>query len=150
MDGDMRYALIRVLRAGVCCTHLEILQGYVGFRGVLGHEFVGIVEEANGDEVTQQKWIRKRVCNDITGGCASCSVYNNADDLDRRWSQMSRNHCPNRSVLGVLKRNGTMAEYLTLPITNLHMEDDNVPDEAAVVFAEFIVNVWAYEDDASI
>lgn len=102
-----------------------------------------------GDEVTQKKWIGKRVCGDINVGCAPCSVCNNADNLDRRCSQMSLNHFPNRLVLGILKRYWTMDEYLTLLIANLHMVDDNVPDEAAV-FAKFIDNVWAYEDDASI
>lgn len=129
------YALIRVLRAGVCNTDLEILQGYMGFHGVLGHEFVGMVEEVNADKATQQTWIGKRVCGDINVGCGSCSVCNNADNLDQRCSRMSRNHCPNRSVLGILKRNGTMAEYITLPLTNLHMVDDDIPDEVAV-FAE--------------
>jgi threonine dehydrogenase-like Zn-dependent dehydrogenase len=129
------YALIRVLRAGVCNTDLEILQGYMGFHGVLGHEFVGLVEKVDGDVVTQQKWIGKRVCGDINIGCASCSVCTNADNLDQRCSQISRNHCPNRSVLGILKCNGTMAEYLTLPITSLHVVDNDVPDEVAV-FAE--------------
>lgn len=129
------FALIRVLRAGVCNTDLEILQGYMGFHGVLGHEFVGIVEEVNGDEATQQEWVNKRVCGDINVGCAACSVCTNANHLDERCSQMSRNHCPNRSVLGILKRNGTMAEYLTLPVSNLHAVSDDLSDEEAV-FAE--------------
>lgn len=129
------FALIRVLRAGVCNTDLEILQGYMGFHGVLGHEFVGIVEHVNADEETQRAWMGKRVCGDINVGCAECSVCTNADNLDERCSQMSRNHCPNRSVLGILKRNGTMAEYLTLPISNLHLVNDDISDEEAV-FAE--------------
>jgi len=129
------FALIRVLRAGVCNTDLEILQGYMGFHGVLGHEFVGIVEEVNADEATRQEWKCKRVCGDINVGCAECSVCTNADHLDERCSKMSRNHCPNRSVLGILKRNGTMAEYLTLPISNLHVVNDDISDEVAV-FAE--------------
>lgn len=129
------FGLIRVLRAGVCNTDLEILQGYMGFHGVLGHEFVGIVEQVNGDEDTQQKWVGARVCGDINVGCSTCSVCTNAECLDERCSQMSRNHCPNRSVLGILKRDGTMAEYLTLPISNLHKVDGDMSDEVAV-FAE--------------
>jgi D-arabinose 1-dehydrogenase-like Zn-dependent alcohol dehydrogenase len=85
-----------VLRAQVCNTDLEILQGYMGFHGMLGHEFVGIVEQVNGDEVTQQKWIGKQVCGaDINICCASCSVCNNANNLDQQCSQMSCNHCHN-------------------------------------------------------
>ena len=129
------FALIRVLRAGICNTDLEILRGYMGFHGVLGHEFVGVVEQVSADEAAQNKWIRKRVCGDINVGCGECSVCTNADNLDEHCSQMSRNHCPNRSVLGILKRNGTMAEYLTLPVSNLHVVDDNISDEVAV-FAE--------------
>jgi threonine dehydrogenase-like Zn-dependent dehydrogenase len=129
------HALIRVLRAGVCNTDLEILQGYMGFHGVLGHEFVGIVENVNGNETQQQEWLGKRVCGDINVGCAKCSICTNAHHLDEKCSQMSRNHCPNRSVLGILKRNGAMAEYLTLPLSNLHVVDDHISDEVAV-FAE--------------
>jgi threonine dehydrogenase-like Zn-dependent dehydrogenase len=130
------FALIRVLRAGVCNTDLEILQGYMGFHGVLGHEFVGIVEDI-GDcadkEALKSEWIGKRVCGDINVGCASCRVCEKT--LDVTCCQMSRNHCPNRTVLGILNRNGTMAEYLTLPTRNLHVVPDDISDEEAV-FAE--------------
>jgi threonine dehydrogenase-like Zn-dependent dehydrogenase len=131
------FALIKVLRAGVCNTDLELLAGYMGFHGVLGHEFVGIVEEIDGaDEDLNKRWIGKRVCGDINVGCSTCKVCTNAEKLDNRGCcQMSRNHCPNRSVLGILNRNGTMAEYLTLPVGNLHPVPDDVPDEVAV-FAE--------------
>ena len=114
------FALIKVLRAGVCNTDLEILQGYMGFHGVLGHEFVGRVVEINtADESIKSKFMNKRVCGDINVGCASCHVCNNESGLDACCSMMSRNHCPNRTVLGILNKNGTMAEYLTLPIKNL-------------------------------
>jgi threonine dehydrogenase-like Zn-dependent dehydrogenase len=129
------FALVKVLRAGVCNTDLEILQGYMGFHGVLGHEFVGIVEDVEDHDDLKKEWIGKRVCGDINVGCATCSVCVNAEELNSRCCQMSRNHCPNRSVLGILNRNGTMAEYLTLPISNLHVVPDDVPDEVAV-FAE--------------
>jgi len=91
-------ALIRVLRAGVCNTDLEILKGYMGFKGVLGHEFVGVVESVYEDEKSQ--WIGKRVCGDINIGCDSCGVCSNAQKLDSVCCNMSRNHCPNRTVLG--------------------------------------------------
>ena len=129
------FALIKVLRAGVCNTDLEILQGYMGFHGVLGHEFVGIVEDVEDSDELKNEWIGKRVCGDINVGCATCAVCLDSDELNIRCCHMSRNHCPNRSVLGILNRNGTMAEYLTLPIRNLHIVPDDVPDEVAV-FAE--------------
>lgn len=129
-------ALIQVRRAGVCNTDLEILQGYMGFTGVLGHEFVGRVVEVNAsDEATRNQWMGARVCGDINVGCASCGVCGNSEKLDERCPQMSRNHCPNRTVLGILKKNGTMAEYLTLPISNLHKVPDTM-DDATAVFAE--------------
>lgn len=122
------FALVRVLRAGVCNTDLEILQGYMGFTGVLGHEFVGVVEDVHDEN--DQEWIGKRVCGDINVGCAACGVCEK--QYDSRYSQMARNHCPKRSVLGILQRNGTMAEYLTLPVRNLHPVPEDMPDEVAV------------------
>ena len=130
------HALVKVLRAGVCNTDLEILQGYMGFTGVLGHEFVGRVVEVNTtDKAVQEAWRNQRVCGDINVGCASCGVCENQDNLDQACPNMSRNHCPKRSVLGILKKNGTMAEYLTLPISNLHKVPDSM-DDAVAVFAE--------------
>lgn len=129
-------ALIQVLRAGVCNTDLEILQGYMGFTGVLGHEFVGRVVEVNtNDESVKQQWLGSRVCGDINVGCSSCSVCQNSEHLDEKCSQMSRNHCPTRTVLGILNKDGTMAEYLTLPVSNLHKVPDSV-DNATAVFSE--------------
>lgn len=144
-------AKIKVLRAGVCNTDLEILQGYMGFTGVLGHEFVGIVVEVNVDgdsdsdeaeakaKAIKDRWMGKRVCGDINVGCSSCRVCTNPPLCDRNGAgkcpQYSRNHCPTRSVLGILNKHGTMAEYLTLPIRNLHEVPAHVSDEVAV-FAE--------------
>mmetsp|Transcript_26409 Transcript_26409/g.57914 ORF Transcript_26409/g.57914 Transcript_26409/m.57914 type:complete len:391 (+) Transcript_26409:63-1235(+) len=127
------FCLVKVLRAGVCNTDLEILQGYMGFHGVLGHEFVGRVVEVNTDnDAIKTKWLDRRVCGDINVGCASCGVCDNAFGLDGRCSKMSRNHCPNRTVLGILNKDGTFAEYLTLPISNLHLVPDDMSDEIAV------------------
>jgi threonine dehydrogenase-like Zn-dependent dehydrogenase len=114
-------ALIRVLRAGVCNTDLEIMKGYMGFTGVLGHEFVGVVVESSSDE----SLIGKRVCGDINLACADCNVCSLHTDR-------SRNHCPNRTVLGIMNKDGTMAEFLTLPVRNLHVVPDSVTDEEAV------------------
>ena len=151
-------ALVRVLRAGVCNTDLEILQGYMGFTGILGHEFVGVVTEVNSETPElKERWIGKRVCGDINVGCASCWVCANAPH-DRNCAggcpQMSRNHCPNRTVLGILNKHGTMAEFLTLPLHNLHEVPDHVSDEVAV-FAEPLAaacriveqNLVRYKDD---
>jgi len=119
-------ALIRVLRAGVCNTDLEIQMGYMGFQGILGHEFVGVVDSvANAEDIEHSKWIGKRVCGDINLGCKSCGVC----DLK---SDRSRNHCPNRTVLGILNKDGTMSEYLTLPVCNLHEVPHDVSDEEAI------------------
>lgn len=135
-DGE---ALIRVLRAGVCNTDLEILDGYMGFQGVLGHEFVGVVEDVRTQDADlKAEWIDKRVCGDINIGCDKCFVCSNRPH-DRNicggCPQYSRNHCPFRTCLGILNKHGTMAEYLTLPLRNLHVVPDHVSD-AVAVFAE--------------
>lgn len=137
------YALIKVLRAGICNTDLEILQGYMGFQGVLGHEFVGIVAalHENIAEDAKEQWMGKRVCGDINLGCCNdvdppeCGVCDDSSGYNTFHPQMSRNHCPNRTVLGILNRDGTFGEYMLLPLANLHIVPENVPDEIAV-FAE--------------
>lgn len=110
-------ALIRVILAGICRTDLEISRGYMDFRGVLGHEFVGIVEES-----ADRSLIGQRVTGEINAPCGSCSYCQKGRD----------NHCPNRTVLGILNRDGCLADYFLLPTTNLHLVPDSVPDEAAV------------------
>ena len=98
-------ALVRVLMAGICNTDLEIARGYMSFKGVLGHEFVGVVEEADSAH-----WLGARVAGEINLGCGHC-------DLCRRG--MAR-HCAERTVLGILGKDGVFAEYVTLPERNLH------------------------------
>lgn len=110
-------ALIKVSLAGICNTDLEISRGYMDFRGVLGHEFVGIVETSG-----QGLRVGSRVVGEINAGCGTCSWC--AQGLER--------HCPNRTVLGILGRSGAMAEYLTLPLSNLVALPDTVEDEKAV------------------
>ena len=110
-------ALVRVTMAGVCNTDLELLQGYMGFRGIPGHEFVGVVEEAD-----QEGLIGKRVVGEINCVCGACAHC-------RRG--MPR-HCTERTVLGILNRDGAFAEYLVLPEKNLHTVPENIEDEAAV------------------
>jgi len=111
-------ALVRVALAGVCSTDIEITKGYMGFTGTLGHEFVGIVVECDSRRDIEGR----RVVGEINAGCGLCKWC--ARGLGR--------HCPNRTVLGILGRDGAFAEYLTLPAANLHLVPDNVPDRSAV------------------
>lgn len=109
--------LVKVRLAGICNTDLEIVKGYMNFTGILGHEFVGeIIDGPRGGQ---------RVVGEINIGCGRCAFC--MQDLER--------HCPSRSVLGILNKDGAFAEYLTLPSRNLYIVPDAVPDEAAV-FAE--------------
>lgn len=107
-------ALVRVLLAGICNTDLEIVQGYMDFKGVLGHEFVGV---AQGGE-----WDGKRVVGEINLACGKCSTC---------LAGMPT-HCPNRSTLGIFRHNGAFADTLTLPVANLHPLPDEVSNEQAV------------------
>jgi threonine dehydrogenase-like Zn-dependent dehydrogenase len=110
-------ALIKVLVAGICQTDIEITRGYMEFRGIPGHEFVGIVADADNAAL-----IGKRVTGEINCGCGSC-VY---------CLGGMENHCPNRTVLGIAARHGAFADYLTLPEKNLHIIPDMVSNEEAV------------------
>lgn len=111
-------ALVRVRLAGICATDLELVRGYYPFTGVPGHEFVGRVESAPGDE----GWLGKRVVGEINVACGRCGAC-----LAGR-----RTHCPSRTVLGIVDRHGAFAEYLTLPVENLHEVPASLPDDAAV------------------
>jgi alcohol dehydrogenase len=110
-------ALIEVTLAGICGTDREILKGYSAFRGVMGHEFVGrVVESADA------AWLGERVVGEINIACGECSWC--ARGLGR--------HCPRRTVLGIVNRDGCFAEYVALPLRNLHRVHPAIPDEAAV------------------
>ncbi len=127
-------ALIRVLLAGICNTDLEIVRGYMNFQGVLGHEFVGIVEavhEGPGASVPRH-FIGKRVVGEINAAChhTDC-VY---------CQQNMPSHCPNRTTLGIVNRDGAFADYLVLPTRNLHLVPDNVSDEEAVFVEPLAAN----------
>jgi threonine dehydrogenase-like Zn-dependent dehydrogenase len=110
-------ALVRVTTAGVCNTDLEIVRGYADFRGTLGHEFVGVVEDS-----PDRSQIGRRVVGEINAGCGECEL---CDAGDAR-------HCPNRTVLGIVGRDGAFAEYLTLPPRNLLAVPEAVSDRQAV------------------
>jgi 2-desacetyl-2-hydroxyethyl bacteriochlorophyllide A dehydrogenase len=110
-------ALIRMTAAGICGTDLEIARGYLDFRGVPGHEFVGVVTEA-----PEPGWVGSRVVGEINIPCRSCEAC----------SKGLLRHCPDRTVLGIAGRDGAFAELLTLPVSNLHRVPDRIPDEAAI------------------
>jgi threonine dehydrogenase-like Zn-dependent dehydrogenase len=110
-------ALIKVLLTGICRTDLELCRGYMQYEGTLGHEFVGVVVDADNSPL-----IDKRVVGEINIGCQKCEWCLNG---------LAR-HCPQRTVLGIENKAGTMAEYITLPVTNLHVLDNTISDEEAV------------------
>jgi len=110
-------ALIRIRKAGICSTDLELVKGYYPYTGILGHEFVGEVVNA-----TEPAWIGQRVVGEINAVCGVCEACLNGRPT----------HCENRTVLGIVNRDGTFAEYTTLPLVNLHRVPDSVSDEMAV------------------
>src|SRR5436190_2337922 len=111
--------VIRVAAAGICGTDLELLRGYAGFSGVPGHEFVGTVEDAGTADFD---WIGRRVVGEITVGCGRCLGCRAA----------GRGHCDVRTVVGIRGRDGAFAEYLSLPLTNLHAVPASLDDVTAV------------------
>ncbi|MEM7595190.1 MAG: alcohol dehydrogenase catalytic domain-containing protein [Cyanobacteria bacterium P01_A01_bin.83] len=108
-------SLVRVLRAGICNTDLELLRGYYPYTGIIGHEFVGIVEQG-ADHL-----INKRVVGEINAVCGRCRFCLSGQPT----------HCEQRSVLGIVNRSGALAEYLTIPEANLHPIPDNITTNAA-------------------
>ncbi len=111
------FALIQMICAGICNTDLELQRGYYGFEGIPGHEFVGRVIAADSPQ-----WIGRRVAGEINLACGEC-------DWCRRG--LGR-HCPERTVLGIVRHPGAFAEYLTLPERNLHTVPDSLTDDQAV------------------
>ncbi|HTW93659.1 MAG TPA: alcohol dehydrogenase catalytic domain-containing protein [Tepidisphaeraceae bacterium] len=109
--------LIRVRRAGICATDLEITQGYMGFKGVLGHEFVGEVVQSPDKSLQGQ-----RVVGEINVVCGRCDLC---------LSGLA-SHCRNRSVLGILNHDGAFADFVRLPAMNLHALPASIDDDAAV------------------
>lgn len=109
-------ALVRVAMAGICNTDLELTRGYMSFSGVLGHELYGVVESA-----PDARLVGRRVAGEINLACGACALC--AQGLGR--------HCPKRSVLGILGKDGCFAEYVTLPVANLQLVPDRIPDELA-------------------
>ena len=113
-DGD---TLLRVRMAGICSTDLEIVRGYMGFNGILGHEFVADVVSS-----PDKSLIGKRVVGEINIVCGRCDLC----------TAGLSNHCRNRSVLGILNHDGAFADHVRLPAGNLHVIPDSVEDDRAV------------------
>ena len=113
-------ALLRVLLAGICSTDLEIVRGYAGFSGVLGHEFVAEVTDVGAG--VDPDWIGRTVVGSINIGCGECTTC-------RRDGP---EHCPDRQALGIHHHDGVFADYVTIPVDNLFEVPDGVSDEAAV------------------
>lgn len=128
-------ALVRVLLSGICNTDLEIARGYAGFQGTIGHEFVGIVESAPDSP----DLIGKRVVGEINAGCGKCDLCLSGDSR----------HCPNRTVLGIVGRDGAHAGFLTLPALNLLEVPGEVTNEQAV-FAEPLAAAFGIAEQVEI
>ncbi len=112
--GEVR---IRTTLVGICNTDLEILRGYADFQGVPGHEFVGVVDQAEDPAL-----LGRRVVGEINASCGVCPTC----------CAGRPTHCPSRTALGIRGRDGVLAEYFTLPARNLHLIPDNVSDDVAV------------------
>lgn len=123
-------AIVRVLLSGICNTDIEITRGYAGFKGTIGHEFVGIVEDSPDGTLVGQ-----RVVGEINAGCGECELCRAGDPR----------HCPKRTVLGILGRDGAHAEFLRLPLMNLLPVPERIADEHAV-FAEPLAAAWGIMD----
>lgn len=109
-------AVLHIKCAGICNTDLEILKGYMGFTGTLGHEFVGEVVEGDDD------LIGKRMVGEINVACGHCELCQKGVP----------SQCLYRTTVGIDRHPGAFAEYLRLPVANLHHVPDNVSDEQAV------------------
>ncbi|MBU1881613.1 alcohol dehydrogenase catalytic domain-containing protein [bacterium] len=115
-------ALVKVKLAGICRTDQELVKGYLDFSGIPGHEFVGEVVEVNSKEDPDRELIGQRVVGEINCGCGKC-----------QWCHAGlQRHCPHRTVLGIAGKDGAFAEFLTLPLDNLHVVADEIDDKTAV------------------
>ncbi|MGB3534319.1 MAG: alcohol dehydrogenase catalytic domain-containing protein [Microcoleaceae cyanobacterium] len=126
-------ALVRVMRAGICNTDLELIRGYYPYTGILGHEFVGIVEQG------PKELMNRRVVGEINAACGECFYCQKG----------LQTHCENRTVLGIVNRNGAFANYLTLPIKNLHSVPDTISTDVAT-FTEPVAAALEIQQQISI
>ena len=128
-------AVVRVLKSGICSTDVEIVRGYAGFSGTIGHEFVGVVEAATD----APQLVGKRVVGEINAGCGRCENCLRGD----------ARHCPMRTVLGIVGRDGAHAEFLNLPSRNLLKVPDTISDEQAV-FVEPLAAAYGITEQVEI
>lgn len=136
--ADAGEAVVRVRLAGICGTDLELARGYAAFAGVPGHEFVGEIaaEPSSTDGDAATTWTPgRRVVGELNVRCGAC----------RECAAGRGNHCVRRKVIGIRGRDGAFAEYVRVPLANLHAIPDDVPDEAAV-FAEPLAAALALRD----
>lgn len=110
-------ARIKVIQAGICSTDLQLIKGYMDFQGVLGHEFVGVVDDAPDTAM-----IGQRVVGEINAACRTCETCLNGRPT----------HCPHRTTLGIHGRDGAFADFLTLPVDNLFVVPDSITNDQAV------------------
>ena len=132
---DEREAVVRVLLSGICNTDVEIVRGYAGFEGTIGHEFVGLVESAPG----APELLGERVVGEINAGCGECELCLSGDSR----------HCSRRTVLGIVGRDGAHAEFLRLPVVNLLRVPESVSNERAV-FAEPLAAAFGITERAPV
>ena len=128
-------ALVGVRLSGICNTDLEIVRGYAGFEGTIGHEFVGVVESCDETPAI----VGRRVVGEINAGCGVCELCLSGDPR----------HCPARTVLGIHGRDGAHAEFLRLPAQNLIEVPEDVSDEQAV-FAEPLAAAYGISERVNI
>src|SRR2546430_5178438 len=123
------WALVHVRLAGICNTDVEILRGYHNFQGTPGHEFVGEVAEVEDVSAGERKkWMGRRVCGEINVACSAYGFRPQCEFCQRGL----KTHCARRTVLGIVAHDGAFAEYLALPLENLHVVPNSVSDEEAV------------------
>jgi threonine dehydrogenase-like Zn-dependent dehydrogenase len=123
------WALIRVRLAGICNTDVEILRGYHNFRGTPGHEFIGEVVDVRGVGSHETKsWLGRRVAGEINIACSALGFHPPCEFCRRGL----KTHCSRRKVLGIVAHDGAFAEFLALPLENLHAIPNTVTDEEAV------------------
>lgn len=123
------WALVRTRLAGICNTDVEILRGYHNFRGTPGHEFVGEIHSVAGVSAREEsRWMGKRVVGEINIACRAMEFHPICGFCKRGLTR----HCARRKVLGIVAHDGAFAEYLALPLENLHAVPDSISDEQAV------------------
>src|SRR5512138_308713 len=127
-------ALLKIRKTGICSTDLELVKGYYPYTGILGHEFVGEVAASE-----DPSWVGRRVVGEINVTCQQCEQCLNGRPT----------HCENRTVLGIVNRDGVFASFTNLPTTNLHLVPDSVPDEMAV-FTEPLAAALEIQDQIQV